>query len=179
MSTLLRISGTLVLSMILGAAAQAFTEEKKEVQVVAHVDLARYVGTWYEIAAFPQIFEWGCYGSTATYSARPDGKIDVLNSCRQGSLEGRQRDAKGVAWVEDATTNAKLRVQFFRPITAPYWVIDLGQNYEYSVVATPNRKYLWILSRTPQMDETLFNQLVARAAAQGFKTDRLVKTPQP
>lgn len=178
MGTLSRISGTLVFSSILAAVFPAVAEPQKEVQTVAHVDLARYVGTWYEIAAFPMIFERGCVGSTATYSARPDGKIDVLNMCRNGSFEGSPREAKGVAWVTDTTTNAKLRVQFFWPVSAPYWIIALGENYEYAMVANPNRKNLWILSRTPQMSEAVYTELVQKAVAQGFDVTRLVKTPQ-
>jgi apolipoprotein D and lipocalin family protein len=150
-----------------------------EVKTVANVDLSRFVGTWYEISSIPQIFQHGCVGTNANYAARPDGQIDVLNKCLSGSLQGAERSIHGVAWVSDTSSNAKLRVQFFWPLSAPYWIIGLGENYEYAITATPDRNGLWILSRSRQMDEKLYETLVAQAAAQGFDVSRLRKTLQP
>ena len=153
-------------------------KQSSPLQVVSHVDLNRYLGTWYEIARFPHRFQEGCFGSRATYTLLEDGKIGVLNQCYKGSLEGELSSAKGKAWVVDKETNAKLKVSFFWPFTGDYWIIDLGENYEYAVVGHPSRTYLWILSRTPEMDEALYNRLLEKLQKQGYDTSKLIKSPQ-
>ena len=147
-----------------------------ELKVVPHVELNRYLGKWYEIGSFPQSFQKGCTAVTAEYSLRPDGDIKVVNSCRLGSPDGDVKVAEGKAGVTDTTTNAKLRVQFFWPFSGKYWIIELGDQYEYAVVGHPNRDYLWFLSRTPKMDPVLFDRLMERVKEQGFDTSRFVRT---
>jgi len=144
-------------------------------QVVPRVDLERYAGRWYEIASFPQHFQRGCTDSRADYRLRGDGTVEVLNSClRDGSVD----TAKGKAWVVDKGTNAKLKVSFFWPFRGDYWVIELGGDYEYAVVSAPSMKYLWILSRTPQMDERRYQEIVGRLKERGFDVAKLNRTPQ-
>lgn len=150
-----------------------------DLQTVARVDLGRYVGTWYEIASFPQSFQRGCTATTATYTLRDDGQINVVNRCRKGSPDGPERVARGRARIVDPSTNARLEVSFFRPFWGDYWIIDLGADYEYAVVGHPGRDYLWILSRTPTMDAELYASIVHRLQANGYETDRLQKTTQP
>lgn len=99
-------------------------------ETVAHVDLARYLGTWYEIASFPHTLQRGCTATTATYSLRSDGDIDVLNRCRKGSIDGEEKTALGRARVVDRSTNAKLEVSFFRPFWGDYWIIYLDKDYQ-------------------------------------------------
>jgi apolipoprotein D and lipocalin family protein len=142
-------------------------------EVVKSVDLNRYIGVWYEIAHLPFKYQRGCSATTATYLLRADGRIDVLNRCMKGDKESK---AKGVAWIVDSSTNARLKVRFFWPFSGDYWIIDLGKNYEYAVVGVPNRKYLWILSRTPRMDQSLLEEIKGRAAQQGFDVSRLIST---
>ena len=152
--------------------------QRTDLEVVPHVDLNRYVGRWYEIARLPNRIENNCARSvSATYTIRTDGKVEVVNRCRKSS--GDYTTATGKAKVVDKTTNAKLKVTFFWPFYGDYWILDLGDNYEYAVVGAPNRKYLWILSRDRQMDESLYQSLLARMAALGFKTEQMIKTPQP
>jgi len=147
-------------------------------EVVSYVDLNRYTGTWFEIARFPHRFQEGCVGSRATYTLLEDGKIGVLNQCYKGSLNGEISSARGKAWVTETKTNAKLKVRFFWPFTGDYWIIDLGENYEYAVVGHPNRQYLWILSRTPEMDETLYDRILKKLRDQFYDVSKLSKTPQ-
>ncbi len=148
-------------------------------ETVSHVDLSRYVGSWYEIAAFPQRFQRGCTATTATYRLRPDGDVDFLNRCRLGSVDGPEKSALGLARVVDRTTNAKLEVSFFRPFWGAYWIVDLASDYSYAVVGHPGRDYLWILSRTPTMPEATYREIVGRLEAKGYETSRLVRTVQP
>ena len=142
-------------------------------EVVPHVELKRYVGKWYEIAHLPARFQEGCTDTTATYAISEDGSISVLNECRRN---GKVKQAKGKARVVDKNSGAKLKVTFFWPFYGDYWIIDLGKDYEYAVVGTPNRKYLWILSRTPRMDDKVFSQLIESAKSQGFDVNNLIKT---
>ena len=164
---------------LLGTGCAATTTERLNLPAlgtVPHVDLGRYVGTWYEVANFPQSFQRGCTATTATYTLRSDGEIDVVNRCRKGSVQGPEKIARGRARVVDRSSNAKLEVSFFRPFWGDYWILDLGQNYEYAVVGHPSRDYLWILSRTPSLDPGVYDGIVARLAAQGYETSRLVRT---
>jgi apolipoprotein D and lipocalin family protein len=141
--------------------------------VVPHVDLSRYTGRWYEIASFPQSFQKGCSDTQAVYTRRDDGAIEVKNSCfRNGAVD----TATGKAWIVDTSTNAKLKVSFFWPFRGDYWIIDLGQNYEYAVVSAPGRNYLWILAREPKMDETIYTRIVARLKERGLDIALLRRT---
>ncbi|MEJ2690882.1 MAG: lipocalin family protein [Deltaproteobacteria bacterium] len=142
-------------------------------ETVNYVDLSRYQGTWYEIARYPNRFQQGCQDSRATYTLLNDGKVSVLNECYD-EKSGKQRKAKGKAWVIDKKTNAKLKVSFFWPFSGDYWIIDLGENYEYAVVGHPARKYLWILSREDRMEEDLFQEIAERLKIQGYDPDRLI-----
>jgi len=148
-------------------------EEHNTLEVVPHVELEKYLGKWYEIAHLPFRFEDGCTDITATYSLSKDGNVSVLNECLK---DGKLKQAKGKAKVVDKNTGAKLKVTFFWPFSADYWIISLGENYDYAVVGSPSRKYLWILSRTPQMDDKLFSQLVESAKSKGFNVENLIKT---
>jgi apolipoprotein D and lipocalin family protein len=149
-------------------------------QTVPSVDLDRYLGTWYEIAAYPQRFQRDCVASRATYSRLEDGRIRVLNECRDKTLDGEIRRASGVAWVaEGGASNAKLTVRFFWPFRGDYWIIELDPDYQYAVVGHPSREYLWILARTPRMEETLYQDLLRRIAGHGYDLGRIRRTVQP
>jgi apolipoprotein D and lipocalin family protein len=178
----MRTRATVLLSALAMAGCATSTTTRlrlAELRTVPHVDLERYVGTWYDIASFPQRFQRGCTGTTATYTIRPDGKIDVVNRCRDRSLTGKERVAKGRARVVDRSTNAKLKVSFFRPFWGDYWIIDLGPSYEYAVVGHPGRDYLWILSRKPTMDSAVYEGILGRLREQGYEVERLERTLQP
>jgi apolipoprotein D and lipocalin family protein len=164
--------------LLLGLSTAEAFHRATPIRVVESIDLSKFLGKWYEIAVIPYFWERGCVATNANYSLRPDGRVDVFNICNEKNLEGKIKTGHGVA-VADPTSNAKLKVSFFEPFWANYWIIDLGKNYEYAVTANPNRKYLWILSRTPHMDERLYNEILARAFQQGFDTSKLIKTLQP
>ena len=117
-------------------------------------------------------------GSRATYALRDDGKLSVLNECNDKTFNGKIRSAKGKAWVVDKETNAKLKVSFFWPFAGDYWIIDLGTNYEYAVIGNPTREYLWILSRTREMEEELYEAILSRLKDNQYDISRLIKTGQ-
>jgi len=148
-------------------------EKPDTLAVVPHVELKRYLGKWYEIAHLPARFQEGCTNTTATYTLAENGGISVVNECRRN---GKLKQAKGKAKVVDKNSGAKLKVTFFWPFYGDYWIINLGKDYDYAVVGTPNRKYLWILSRTPQMDDNLFSRLIEFVRSKGFDVNKLIKT---
>ncbi len=176
----MRGESTLVVMIVAGAAAvMGARAESKPLEVVRSVDIRRYLGTWYEIATIPHRFQKGCVGVTARYALRDDGDVEVLNVCREATLDGKERSVHGKAWIVDRTTNAKLKVRFFWPFSGDYWIIELDDDYQWAVVGHPNRSYLWILSRTPQMDGALYDRLLERIAAKGYDLSKIKKTLQP
>ena len=145
------------------------------IPVVKNFDLDRYLGTWYEIARLPNRFEKNLDQVTATYSIREDGKINVLNK-GFNSAENSWKEAIGKAWIPDPKIPAKLKVSFFWIFSSEYKIIALDEiNYGYSLVTSNAKKYLWILSRTPNMDENTYNKLVEKAREFGFEIERLYK----
>lgn len=147
-------------------------------QTVPGVDLNKYAGKWYEIASFPQSFQKGCHCTTAEYTLSDKGYVIVENRCNKDSVNGKQSYIKGKAFVEEGSGNAKLKVQFFWPFRAKYWIIDLADDYSYAVVSHPNKKYLWILSRSPKMEEAVYLGILSRLKAKGFDLLKLQKTVQ-
>ena len=163
-----------LLTMMFMAICEASTG-LPPVQAVEHVDLSRYVGMWYEIAYYPNRFQEGCQDSTATFSLRNDGEIDVLNSCRD-KQDGTLHHANGRGWIIDSTSNARLKFSFLWPFSSEYLIIDQGKEYEYAVIATPDRKRLWIIARVPALGTDIFESIVQRIEKQGFQRDILMKT---
>jgi len=147
---------------------------KTTLTTVRTVDLQRYTGTWYELASYPQFFEKGCSYVKATYTAKK-GYIEVFN---QSIKNKKANNIKGKAFVVDHSGNAKLKVQFFWPFKGNYWIIDLAGDYSWAIVSDPKRSTLWILSRTPTMDNGLYNSLIAKLEGKGFNKDKIVKMVQ-
>lgn len=158
----------LPLLLLLGCAA------RRPLPTVERVDLSRYMGTWHEIARLPARFQEGCVDSKAQYALLPDGRVRVTNSCVRPAEGGRTYEAVGTARVVDPATNAKLKVTFFWPFRGDFWILELGKEYEYTVVGEPGRRYLWILSRTPEMDAAKLAGVLSRLPALGFDTGRLI-----
>ena len=152
--------------------------QSQPVKTVPSVDVNKYAGKWYEIASFPQRFQKGCHCTTAEYTMTDKGYLIVENRCNRGSVHGKQSYIKGKAFVQKGSGNAKLKVQFFFPFRGKYWIIDLADDYSYAVVSHPKKKYLWILSRTPKMDDAVYQKIIARLEEKGFDLTKLQKTEQ-
>lgn len=147
-------------------------------ETVPNVDLKKYAGKWYEIASFPQRFQKDCNCTTAEYTLSNKGFVIVENRCNKDSIHGKLSYIKGKAFVEENSGNAKLKVQFFWPFKGKYWIIDLADDYSYAVVGHPNRKYLWILSRTATMNDSTYQQIVSRIKEKGFDISKIKLTKQ-
>lgn len=174
-----------VIAMCLVLSACAGMEPKEPLPTATSVDLARYAGTWYEIARLPMWFQRHCVDSKAIYTSRPDGAVGVHNECVTDS--GGLDQIEGVATVVDPKTNARLTVvfdNFFARLFGSsregnYWIIDLDPDYHTSVVGTPDRRFLWILSRTPHLDDATYQRLVERARQLGFSVSDLILAKRP
>lgn len=171
-----------MLILILLLSALNIMAQNKEPVTVNHVDLQKYTGTWYEISKIPNSFQDQCVGNTtASYSLNDDGTIKVVNKCKDD--EGDMDSAEGLAKVVDTKTNSKLEVSFvsifgIHLFWGDYWIIGLPDDYSYAVVGTPNRKYGWILSRTPVLPEEKLNEAYEILKKNGYNPDNFVKTPQ-
>lgn len=164
--------------LFIAAILMTTTMKAQTLVTVPHVDLKRYAGKWYEIASYPQYFQKGCHCTTAEYTLSDQGYVVVENRCNRDSVNGKQSYIKGKAFVDENSGNAKLKVQFFWPFKGKYWIIDLADDYSYAVVSHPNKKYLWILSRTPVMNSSVFQQILSRLKEKGFDLAKIQITKQ-
>lgn len=144
-------------------------------QTVAQVDIQRFMGTWYEIARYPESFEEGCSNVMVEYTLRGDDRVDVVNYCDDGA---GGRDVRGTARVVNPPNNSKLKVSFFWPVEADYWILDLGPNYDYAVIGEPSREHLWVLSREPTLRSPVYDKILSELPARGYSPGRLIRTPQ-
>jgi apolipoprotein D and lipocalin family protein len=144
-------------------------KNSSQLQTVPSVDVNRYMGKWYEIASYPQFFEKGCSNVSATYTLK-ENYVEVFNSCTKD--EGK-KSILGKAFIVKNSGNAKLKVQFFWPFKGDYWIIDLDKDYAWAVVSDPKQKTLWVLSRTPQMEESIYQSILQRLASKGFDLKRI------
>lgn len=147
------------------------------------VDLERFAGRWFEIARYPNGFQRGCAAVTADYALRPDGRVSVTNTCRDGGLDGRVRRAEGFARVIEGSGNARLAVNL-APIPLPagdgnYWVLYLDENYQHALVGEPSGRFLWLLARAPRITAEARAALEAAAVAQGYDLGLLEEVLQP
>jgi len=173
-----------VLVAVAVVAALPLMAAQPPLRVVPDVDLTRYAGTWYEIARLPNRFQAKCAGEVvATYQPQPDGRIVVTNRCRTST--GEVTVATGIARRVDGRPPSVLEVRFapaflsFLPaVWGDYQIIALGPDYDHAVVGTPDRAYLWVLSRAPRMEADLYRRLLDDARAQGFDVARVVETRQ-
>jgi apolipoprotein D and lipocalin family protein len=163
-------------------ASSAGSDDVRPVTTVAAVDLGRYVGLWHEVARIPNRFQKQCMrGTTAEYTLRPDGRLDVVNRCFK--KDGKLDEAKGLAKVEDTASNAKLKVSFvsflgWRPFWGDYWIIGLDEEYRWAIVGAPNLKYGWILARAPRLDDETLERIFVVLERNGYSRDAFRMSPR-
>jgi apolipoprotein D and lipocalin family protein len=178
------ISTVGLLLICLGSFQAVAQQGDQAVKTIASLDVPRYLGTWYEIAKFPNWFQKKCISNTkAVYTAKPDGNLRVLNSCKTAG--GETSEAEGLARQIGAKDSPKLEVRFapewlsFLPMVwGDYWVIDLDPQYQLAAVSDPSREYLWVLSRTPQLDPKVYADLLQRLQQQRYDIQKLELTSQ-
>jgi len=144
----------------------------KDIEAVCDIDITKYLGTWYEIARLPHSFEKGLENVTANYQLREDGKIQVINT---GYKQGKRNEAQAVAWIINPKCTGRLYVSFFWLVKSEYKIIYIDREYKLAVVTSCKRNYLWILSRTPEIEKQSYIDLVNFAAVNGFDVKKLIK----
>lgn len=149
-----------------------------DLSTVQQLDVERYMGTWYEIARYDHSFERSLVGVTATYKLRPDGKITVINQGFKNSLSGKLKKAKGKAKQPNPDEPGKLKVAFFLFFYADYFILELDEDYQWVLIGSSSDKYLWILSRTPQLEPETLNHIVSKAEERGYDTKKLIWVEQ-
>ena len=179
-NVLLSIKGTLILIavfLMMGCVTNQFADDPLE--TVEALNLERYLGEWYEIARFQSGFEKNIFGATAEYSLREDGRIKVLNSGFKKNLDGPYTSIEAVAWRPDDNLPGELKVRFFKLFNADYFVFGLDhENYQWALVGNNERKFLWFLSRTPEISEKTLNMMKEMALEQGYDLTNLFFVPQ-
>jgi apolipoprotein D and lipocalin family protein len=163
---------------LLGAALlwSCATTPVKPLPTVEQIDLNRYAGTWYEIALLPNRFQRQCVADTqARYTIDADA-VKVVNRCRRA--DGEVETIEGIAYPVQGSNNAKLRVSFFRPFYGDYWILAIDADYRFVLVGAPSRRFAWVLSRTPQLDQVSTELALAKAYELGFDRNAFVRTPQ-
>lgn len=163
----------------LSVAMIASASAVEPLPTVRSVDVKKYCGTWYEIARYDNRYQRGLVGVICKYELRDDGKISVTNIAQKKNLAGPVEKSTAKAWVVDGSAGAKWEVQFIWPFTADYWIIDLADDYSYAVVGQPSRDNLWILSRTRQLEDKVYERICKRLKKCGYDPAKLKKTPQP
>jgi len=171
------------LAALLAACTTPGPPSAPTLATVPKVDLDRYAGRWHELARTPNWFQRNCAADvTADYARRPDGTVSVVNGCRRA--DGAVDRSEGTARVVDPATNAKLEVAFapqalrwIPAVWGNYWVIELAPDYRYAIVGEPSREYLWVLSRTPTLDDATWKSIDARIAAAGYDRSKVTRTP--
>jgi len=174
----MRTSKLLVVLALTASSLLGACQSDPPLEVAPSVSLSQLQGKWYEIARLPRMTEVDCHGTTAFYSQAADGSLGLVNQCNVGSATGKLQTIAMNATVPNSSVPAKLALKV-GGYAGDYWILEVGANYEYAVVGHPSRLYLWILSRTPTLDESVTSGILARAEAAHFDTSKLEYTPQP
>jgi len=167
-----------VIAVLVGLTLVTACASNPPLDTVSNVDLKRFQGKWYEVAKLPRPTQADCYGTIAQYTQTSSTTLSLVHQCNLGSLSGPLHESTADAVVNDPSAPAKLSANFGGGFYGDYWVIDLGDNYQYAVVGHPTRQYLWIISRTPSLDSATLDGILQRAKDKGFDTAQLQYTPQ-
>jgi apolipoprotein D and lipocalin family protein len=163
-----------IISLMLLAWILNGCKAPKDLPTVPEVDINKYAGKWFEIASFPSTFQKHCKCTFAEYTITDKGYLKVYNQCID-KRNGKIIDITGKAFPVEGSNNSKLKVQFFALFKAPYYIIDLDENYDYALVGSPDRDYLWILCRTTSMSDETYQKLCNKAQSLGFDVSKLKK----
>jgi len=168
-----------LVAILMASCSNKLSMNSIDTTTVDDLEIEKYLGTWFEIARFPHSFEKDLVGVTATYSFRKDGKIKVENAGYKGSLDGKQSVAVGKAKIPDPHDPARLKVSFFLFFYGDYYVLELDPQYRWAMIGSSTPNYFWILSRTPQLEDQVYQSLLEKARQRGYDLEKLIKVEQP
>lgn len=169
---------TLILVLFISISTCKAQSTMIDKTVVKDLNIEQYLGKWYEIARYDHRFERNLVGVTATYSYRKDGKIKVVNNGYKKSLDGKQSEAIGKAKVPDPNFPSKLKVSFFWFFYGDYFVLELDKDYQWALIGSSSDNYLWILSRTPQLEKNIYDELINNLVERGYDVSKLIQVEQ-
>ena len=144
-------------------------------ETVPYVDIARFMGDWYVIANIPTIIEKGATNAVESYKLNEQGEIETTFSFFQDSPTGKKKVYTPKGFIHNTQTNAEWRMQFIWPFKATFLIIDLGDDYSYTVIGVPNRKYVWIMSREPILSDDTFSEITQKLAVVGYDISKIQK----
>ena len=168
---MIRVGLLLILAGLMMACGRDFRTVKK-------VDLQRFMGDWYVIAILPNFIEKNAYNGIESYQLNPDGTIGVTYTFFKGGPQGKKKVMHPLGKVFDRQSNAHWKMRLIKPFWSDYLIVDLAPDYRYTVIGVPNRKFVWIMSRTPELTDEDYSAIIKRLAAMGYKTDKIMKIPQ-
>jgi apolipoprotein D and lipocalin family protein len=169
---------TIVSLVTIFCAACTTTKELPPLDKVSRVDMQRFMGDWYVIANIPTFLEKGAYNAIEHYDLQPDGSVAIRFTFYKDAFDGPLKTLTMTGTPVDGTNNAEWKVSPFWPLKFPYYTVELADDYSWVVVATPNRGYLWIMSRQPEMSGELLKEITDRMVARGFNPAEIQKIPQ-
>ncbi len=176
--TIVRVLVTGMFGLAVAFCAGCETTSKlPPLKLVNQVDIPRFMGKWYVIANIPTFLEEGAHNATESYELDKDGNIEITFRYNKDSLNGPVKEYHPKGFIHDRNSNAEWRVQFLWPFLADYLVIDLADDYSFTVIGVPSRKYLWIMARSKTMDPKTYANVVERIAAQGYDVSKIQKIP--
>ncbi|HET6554308.1 MAG TPA: lipocalin family protein [Dyella sp.] len=167
------LAAVMLVALPLGSCA-----EQTPITPVRHVDVGRYMGDWYVIAAIPTYFERHAYGAVESYALRPDGRVQTTFRYRAGAANGELKTMHATGLVHADSGNAVWGMQFVWPVKAEYIIAWLDPDYRAVIIARNKRDYVWIMARTPTIPQEQYDLLVARVSAMGYDLAKLRKVPQ-
>jgi apolipoprotein D and lipocalin family protein len=171
-----------IATLILLGTSMGCTTMNKELPpqpLVAHVEIPRFMGTWYVIASIPTPFETNAFNATETYSWNTENdRIDIDYRHLKNSFDGSEKKIPQKAFIYNKETNSEWRVQPIWPLKLAYLIVDLAPDYSDTMIGVPNRGHVWIMARQPKMDEPRYMELVSKAKSLGYDTSQLVRVPQ-
>jgi apolipoprotein D and lipocalin family protein len=165
---------TAIISTLILAACSTHPPLKK----VEKVEISRFMGKWYVIANIPTFVEKEAHNAVETYSwNNKENRVDVVFEFNKGSFKGEKKTYTQKAFVID-DSGSEWRIQFFWPLKFPYIIMDLADDYSYTVIGVPNRSYIWIMSRTPTLEEKTYQGILKRISGQDYNISLIQKVPQ-
>jgi len=167
---------TLILAVLSVSLISCTSADKKPALVtVPKVDLNKFMGRWYVLANIPTVVEKNCFNAIENYNLLPDGNIDIIFTCNKEKLDGKLKEYNFKGLIQNKETNAEWKVQLFWPLRLPYLVIDLAEDYSYTVIGYPSRNYLWIMAREKKLSDTQWKTIYQNLESQHYDTSKILR----
>ena len=178
MSKLFLITNIFTFILLIALTQGCETVAKAPLKTVDAVEIPKFMGKWYVIANIPTFIEKGAHNATETYTLRDDGDIDVSFHFNKDAFDGPAKEYHPKGFIHDKHSNAEWRMRFIWPFLADYLILDLADDYTYTIIGVPSRKYIWIMAREPKISDTLYTKLVQKIKAMDFDVSQIKKVPQ-